>query len=172
MFIIAEQQLRKWAKKKDGVAYREQKYAVMKTGVNNTPSTVISSEIFFFFLVIQGSFSQWSCHDFRTFSITSQLLLLFWLLTLLNHPICCTKASRGAPGVWSARRVLVLVQHWAKSGPSLASSSGRRLLCVLPLVSASLMKLISSRNDQFSASPVELFSRRSSCRITCRLSEA
>lgn len=48
---------------------------------------------------------------------------------------------------------------WAKSGPSLASSSGRRLLCVLPLFSASLMKLISSRNDQFSASPVELFAK-------------
>lgn len=56
MFIIGEQQLRKWAKKKDGVADREQKYTVMKTGVNNTPSTVISSEIFFFSFLFRDPF--------------------------------------------------------------------------------------------------------------------
>lgn len=38
-------------------------------------------------------------------------------------------------------------------GPSsLMSSPGRRFLCVVPLFSDSIMKLISSRNEQFSAS--------------------
>lgn len=155
-------------KRKTGVAYREHKYAVMKSRVKNMPSTVISSIFFLFFPCYLGIFSQWSCHDFRTFSITYQLLLLFWLLTLLNHTICCTKASCGAPGVWNARHVLGQPGPWAAhpwravlGGASSVSSPSS-----LPRWWGWLVaEMTSFQLPQWS------FSRKSSCRITCRLSK-
>lgn len=75
----------------------------MKIQINNMPSAVISSKICFFpyYSVILFWRSWWFSYFWRTY----YLLLLFWLLTLLNH-ICSTKAGCGAAGVRKTRCVL------------------------------------------------------------------
>lgn len=140
-FIVSEQGLRKWAKKRQG-SLEGTKIPVMKIWINNMPTAVISSK-YFISLLFSDPFLKGVV---MIFILLENLLpsVLFWLRTLLNHILCSTTAVA----------LLAYRTHGASLasvGPYLGSSSGRRLFCVFPLFSDSLMKLISSRKEQFSA---------------------